>query len=1148
MPTITTAGALLALGAPSPNEGDPEDNDLVPTSGEHVEIKVLHPPWCWPKWQECTGLTSVPFPAVAVTPETSSPWKTSEAAEAVSTFISNFWAFSEAEQVNYIRCLPDNDTKGHDLWLSFFNAQWSHWKVISILDAILVERALDPYSIMRRMRILNPMPLPHLMLFHQLPELATSQITLAYPSIGEALFGMDAFTEDHIALKEPVWCFIDNLMAWKGALSPFSILIYLLTSTVVGLVLTELVEGGERPDMKLIRTWLKGVEGLTKILTRYGDKESLKNLAEQWETLSDILQVLGIDHKGQNQMRLPKPLRDALHFLASEKDITLLSASIQEQLKLCDPDAETSDSVPELNLDGKDSCDFEWSEGVEVFKHMSEDHLWTLLGIPDQCLPFFNTLQDPYGKHNPWTEEGEDWKDRQQWRGGALNILDLPVILVMLATLIHQFTLELHRYLRQGSFDILPYKGKWSNDRALWWKNIWTMPKLPEGRQILIIPPKALESDFEHILEASNVAPTQSPRQRASYPTEASTTVYGRCFLLVGIDEAQNLRNIKKSYWALFALRERSESIVTMTATPITNRPMNVWNLGRCLGMEAFGSPYDGEAEKMDCDLHKSAAKDRQCFKQGDRDKTIITANLKGDAQVQIPSLYQNQMLKWICIICQRFSGVVIHRSVWSVDNVGVRISSLATFQEHSLLVKLYDHEVENLELIAQELVEKGGISTAAKFAGGSVPLSIFLMGASADITSQELLHPNTLVEVIHWHLELDARALLRVVEDNLVPSAISANSANENSLVLQLHEVQVLQIHGKITIPARTEIIAKFKNSRRDGPRVGLPLQKTIHVYRLVAADTQDVFLNNLSFDKAAVLNAFTGATSSLRAIFQHDEGVDDRVSETEELPPKESKAAAKTKAKPKGKTKKAASHKEVDKGQNEAAGQLALALVVEELSAEKSAVPSSSTSLGPRAASDAGEDSTGTGLETGAQEVDQGIKKTVTQKPPSHPGREVTRLPLSFCRCPKWRSWGSECWQGPATSSTSVPPSCRVTEEEREVPDLVGKGPRPLPHLHTSPLKRPADSSPDARVSKAPKLQQENDIAAFLARMRDQGVGFGDIISLMAAQSSKRLSFTLHLPLLTIRQIHPPRIQPQPCLLLFQGGVGLHWRLLLP
>lgn len=103
--------------------------------------------------------------------------------------------------------------------------------------------------------------------------------------------------------------------------------------------------------------------------------------------------------------------------------------------------------------------------------------------------------------------------------------------------------------------------------------------------------------------------------------------------------------------------------------------------------------------------------------------------------------------------------------------------------------------------------------------------------------------------------------------------------------------------------------------------------------------------------------------------AIFQHDEGVDDRVSETEELPPKESKAAAKTKAKPKGKTKKTASRKGVDKGRNEAVGKLALASAVEELSAEKFVVPSSFTPLGPRVASDAGEDSTGKGLEAGAQ-----------------------------------------------------------------------------------------------------------------------------------------------------------------------------------
>ncbi|KAG1737029.1 P-loop containing nucleoside triphosphate hydrolase protein [Suillus lakei] len=880
------AGAFLALGAPSLNEEDSEDDDLLPTPGEQKEIKALHPPWCWPTWQERTKFTLAPFPVV--TEESLSPWKTSEEMEAVSTFVSNFWALSEADQINYIRCQPDNDSKGRQLWLSFFKEQSGQWKVNSTVDAVLAERNLDPYSVMKRLKI------------SYLPELATSQITLAYASLGEALFDMERCS--------------------------FSVLLSFILSNTVHLVLMDLAEKGERPDTELVRTWLKNVEVLTKILTRYGDKESLKNLAEQRETLSDVLHSLGIDHKGQNQLRLPKPLRDALRFLASEKDITLLAASIQEQLKFCDPDAETADSVPEFNPDGEDTCDFEWSEGVEEFKDMSEDDLWTLLGIPEQRLPFFNALQDPYGNHDPWTDEGEEWlkdsgerlalrwhqlvgvakmvqnafagvpillmdevglgktiqitaliavlafyreyymthrrfpgkigKSFFQWRSDAPNIPDLPVILVIPANLIHQFTSELHRYLRRGSFDILPYQGIWSS-RPLWWKNIWTMPRLPEGRRILIIPPKALESDFDHVLEANNLTPTQSPRQRASYSAEACATVYGRRFLLVGADEAQNLRNVKKSYWALFALRQRSESIAAMTATPITNRPM-----------------------------------------VRDRDQTIMMANLKGDAQVQIPSLYRNQMLKWIHIIRQRFAGNVIRRSVWSVDNDGVRISGLAPFQEHSLLVKLYQHEVDNLELIARDLVEKGGASAAAKFAGGS-----WKKDASRKL--------DLLVEVLQHHLELDARAPLKVVEDNLVSSESANSAVNDASgpdgalsdkivvycafpssytqimKILGLHGIQALQIHGKISTSARTEIITRFKNSGRDGPRVLIisndclwsatdegqligriyrpPQQKTVHVYRLVAADTQDVFLNNLSFDKAAVLNAFTGATPSL-------------------------------------------------------------------------------------------------------------------------------------------------------------------------------------------------------------------------------------------------------------------------------------------
>lgn len=129
----------------------------------------------------------------------------------------------------------------------------------------------------------------------------------------------------------------------------------------------------------------------------------------------------------------------------------------------------------------------------------------------------------------------------------------------------------------------------------------------------------------------------------------------------------------------------------------------------------------------MQRQLRTAAAKDRKRFKQGDRISKMIIGTVKGNANVQVPSLYRNQMLSWIKDIRKRFSGIVIRRTVWSVDHRKVRISGLAPFKEHNLLVELYPHEVDNLELIAQEMVEEGG-TRAAKLAAGSVRFSLSLI------------------------------------------------------------------------------------------------------------------------------------------------------------------------------------------------------------------------------------------------------------------------------------------------------------------------------------------------------------------------------------------------------------------------------------
>jgi hypothetical protein len=205
----------------------------------------------------------------------------------------------------------------------------------------------------------------------------------------------------------------------------------------------------------------------------------------------------------------------------------------------------------------------------------------------------------------------------------------------------------------------------------------------------------------------------------------------------------------------------------------------------------------------MQRQLRTAAAKDRKRLKQGDRITKVIIGMIKGNADNEVPSLYRTAMLTWINEIRKRFSGVVIRRTIWSVDNHGSRISGLGPFMEHNLLVALYSHEVDNLELIAKDLVEEGG-ARAAKFAAGSVRISFIQFchlqtGLPKDFyvrIRRALLHPScnagypwmdpsnldewrkdpsrkldVLVQVIQWHQAHDNRPPLCIVDDKLVVS-----------------------------------------------------------------------------------------------------------------------------------------------------------------------------------------------------------------------------------------------------------------------------------------------------------------------------------------------------------------------------------------
>lgn len=103
---------------------------------------------------------------------------------------------------------------------------------------------------------------------------------------------------------------------------------------------------------------------------------------------------------------LPKALREALEYLASENLIKQLAIATHEQVLLCADNGENV-SAPELDFDIEPSM--EWAEGVEEFKDSTIESLWSMLGLFNNELPFFNITQDPNGVHDPWVKADQGW-------------------------------------------------------------------------------------------------------------------------------------------------------------------------------------------------------------------------------------------------------------------------------------------------------------------------------------------------------------------------------------------------------------------------------------------------------------------------------------------------------------------------------------------------------------------------------------------------------------------------------------------------------------------------------------------------------------------------------------------------------------------
>ncbi|KAG2365352.1 P-loop containing nucleoside triphosphate hydrolase protein [Suillus spraguei] len=789
----------------------------------------------------------------------------------------------------------DAHANGRMIWNAWIKEQWfKTWKINRIIDQVFDQEGCSPHTVLARHSITDPA---------QLPTLKEAQVEIAVSKkLGFALFGDNAFASGD---------FLDTAIATFG-----------LTQHGLQLIIlfTEMTTTHARPTMTMLRGYIRRVESYVKILSIFKDEESLRKMDERRRVLTTMLAAVTRNSGMSGDVkRLPKVLRDALTKLATETEVRELDAIIQATL-----DTMTSGDEVHLDFEETIPLT-DWRSGVEEYAKFSVDDLWQQLGLQQsKQLPFFQAHSDPNGVISPWSEAGQAWLDdplndapvlAPRWHqlvgilkmvdrallgepvmlmdgvgigktmqavgviaclahyhdfylmhgtfpgkfasrkcvktGG--NLPDLPTIIVCPPNLQHQWTSEIERYLRRATFDVLPYFGKYHN-RKDWWSRAWDECQQPLRRRIVLATTLALQDDASTIFGDGPREDPGRPRKTARYDQVHKDTIYGQHFCMLIVDEAHVARKYNKVHLALRGLLDRCMAIVGMTATPVTTKPAD--------GVE--GSILRG----------------------------VLAGTENRDLQ---EDEYGPVMKKWMGKMRDWFAPAVILRNLDSVDNGGAKILGLPPCYDHTLQMHLLPWEMSNLRAIAKGYLEDSPIvgMGAASRNGPYKSVKLDLLGR---LVSYHLMHdgrPPMQIDESGHVLVVNPRFQAPIsTADNTNPDRIVVYSAfpssNEAILdILDLHDILAVELNGKTPMSKRNTVLGAFRTSTREsGPRVLIlsgvgmdtlwseqddrqlrgriyrhPQTKPVHIYRAIALRTADVFLNNISFSKGAMHEAFTGS-----------------------------------------------------------------------------------------------------------------------------------------------------------------------------------------------------------------------------------------------------------------------------------------------
>jgi hypothetical protein len=143
-------------------------------------------------------------------------------------------------------------------------------------------------------------------------------------------------------------------------------------------------------------------------------------------------------------------------------------------------------------------------------------------------------------------------------------------------------------------------------------------------------------------------------------------------------------------------------------------RSQDLWNIGRAIGISGFKEDEETnrELQQMTRDLARAKREDKKMMSDDEeRARSALHRVIQGkqdegaisDAQIAVDHNFKKMNAQWMKVIRAKYQGVVIRRTVNSLDYAGRPISGLEPYDEHICLLKLHRHEYDALERLAEK-------------------------------------------------------------------------------------------------------------------------------------------------------------------------------------------------------------------------------------------------------------------------------------------------------------------------------------------------------------------------------------------------------------------------------------------------------------